>query len=254
MVLGAGLGPLLAGTLAQQMKHPVAAIFGIELALLASAMVVMLAMPMPPPPRGNGNDGAARLRLPSVPAQNRLDLALGVAVFAPGLSATSFVLALGPALLSKLLHITSPLLAGGTACLMFLSATGVQFAVKKLPIRTILLLGATATALSMAALIGAIHAALPALLLTAASLAGMGQGLGQLGGLTLIGMRVPDHRRAQANSLLNIGAYIPAGLLPVATGFLIDRVGMTAGATTFAAVLITADIAAACFVATRLPR
>ncbi|NGZ83880.1 MFS transporter [Duganella aceris] len=261
MVLGAGLGPLLAGTLAQQMDHPVATIFGIELALLASAMVVMLTMPLPVPPRGgpgsDGDDGNAtswRLRLPSVPAQNRRDLALGVAVFAPGLSATSFVLALGPALLSKLLHITSPLLAGGTACLMFLSATGVQFAVKKLPIRTILLLGATATALSMAALIGAIHAAIPALLLAAASLAGMGQGLGQLGGLTAIGMRVADHRRAQANSLLNIGAYIPAGLLPVATGFLMDRAGMTLGATTFAAALIVAAAAAACLVATRLPR
>jgi MFS family permease len=261
MVLGAGLGPLLAGTLAQQMDHPVATIFGIEFALLASAMVVMLTMPLPVPPRGgpgsDGDDGNAtswRLRLPSVPAQNRRDLALGVAVFAPGLSATSFVLALGPALLSKLLHITSPLLAGGTACLMFLSAAGVQFAVKKLPIRTILLLGATATALSMAALIGAIHAAITALLLAAASLAGMGQGLGQLGGLTAIGMRVPDHRRAQANSLLNIGAYIPAGLLPVATGFLMDRAGMTLGATTFAAVLIVAAAAAACLVATRLPR
>jgi MFS family permease len=256
MVLGAGLGPLLAGTLAQRMDHPVATIFGIESALLASAMVVMLTMPMPIPPRGKGGDSGDswRLRPPSVPAQHRRDLALGVAVFAPGLSATSFVLALGPALLSKLLHITSPLLAGGTACLMFLSATGVQFAVKKLPIRTILLLGATATALSMAALIGAIHAAVPALLLTAASLAGMGQGLGQLGGLTAIGTRVPDHQRAQANSLLNIGAYIPAGLLPVATGFLMDRAGMTAGATTFAAVLISAAAVAARFVATRMPR
>lgn len=257
MVLGAGLGPLLAGTLAQKMDNPVSAIFGIEFALLATAMAVMLAMPMPAPARGSGRsggDGGMRFRLPSVPAQNRLDLALGVAVFAPGLSATSFVLALGPALLSKLLHISSPLLAGGTACLMFLSATGVQFAVKKLPIRTILLLGATATALSMAALIGAIHAALPALLLTAASLAGMGQGLGQLGGLTSIGIRVPDHQRAQANSLLNIGAYIPAGLLPVATGFLMDRDGMAVGATTFAVVLITSAAAAARFVATRLPR
>lgn len=260
MVLGAGLGPLLAGTLAQKMDNPIAAIFGIEFALLASAMAVMLAMPMPAPPRGSGSSGGdggnsgMRLRLPSVPAQNRLDLALGIAVFAPGLSATSFVLALGPALLSKLLHINSPLVAGGTACLMFLSATGVQFAVKKLPIRTILLLGAMATALSMAALIGAIHAAVPALLLTAASLAGMGQGLGQLGGLTSIGMRVPDHQRAQANSLLNIGAYIPAGLLPVTTGFLMDRAGMAVGATTFAAVLITAAAAAACFIATRPPR
>jgi MFS family permease len=250
MVLGAGLGPLLAGTLAQAMAHPVPAIFGIEFALLASAMAIMLAMPMPALPAA----ATARLRLPSIPQQNRLDLALGIAVFAPGLSATSFVLSLGPALLSKLLHINSPLVAGGTACLMFMSATGAQFAVKKLPIRTVLLLGAVATASSMTAMIWAVHAGPPAWLLAAAGLAGMGQGLGQLGGLTSLGMRVPDQQRAQANSLLNIGAYIPAGLLPVAAGFLIDRAGMAAGATTFAVVLIAAAVAAAGLVAARSPR
>jgi MFS family permease len=254
MVLGAGLGPLLAGTLAQVMDRPVWAIFGIELALLATALGVILVMPMAGLPRGGGAVAATRWRLPSVPPQNRLDLALGIAVFAPGISATSFVLSLGPALLSKLLHVSSPLVAGGTACLMFMSATGVQFAVKALPMRTVLLLGTAATALSMAAMIGAIHAAAPALLLAAAVLAGMGQGLGQLGGLTSIGMKVPDQQRAQANSLLNIGAYIPAGLLPVAAGFLIDRAGLAAGATTFAVVLIAAAAAAAGFVAARLQR
>jgi MFS family permease len=254
MVLGAGLGPLLAGTLAQVMDRPIWPIFGIELTLLATALAVIVAMPLPGLPSGNGAVPGKRLRLPSVPAQNRLDLALGIAVFAPGISATSFVLSLGPALLSNLLHVSSPLVAGGTACLMFMSATGVQFIVKKLPMRTVLLRGAAATALSMAAMILAVHAAAPALLLVAAVLAGMGQGQGQLGGLILIGMKVPDQQRAQANSLLNIGGYIPAGLLPVATGFLIDRAGLAAGATTFAVVLIAAAAAAACFVAARLPR
>jgi hypothetical protein len=197
---------------------------------------------------------AKRLRLPSVPAENRLDLALGIAVFAPGISATSFVLALGAVLLSGLLHVNSPLVAGGIACLMFMSATGVQFVVRKLPIRTVLLLGAAATALSMIAMILAIYTAAPALLLVAAVFAGMGQGQGQLGGLTLIGTKVPEQRRAQGNSLLNIGGYIPAGLLPVAAGFLIDRVGLAMGATAFAVVLIAAATVAAGFVATRLSR
>jgi MFS family permease len=254
MVLGAGLGPLLAGTLAQVIDSPVWTIFGIELALLATALAVIVALPLPGRPRVNAALPAPRLRLPSVPAQNRLDLALGIAVFAPGITATSFVLSLGPALLSKLLHVNSPLVAGGTACLMFMSATGVQFAVKKLPIRTVLLLGATATALAMAVMLIAVHAAVAVVLLAAAVLAGMGQGLGQLGGLTSIGMKVPDQQRAQANSLLNIGGYIPAGLLPVATGFLIDRAGLATGATTFAVVLIAAAAAAAVFVASRLPR
>ena len=245
MVLGAGLGPLLAGTLAQWMAHPIWAIFGIELALLAIAIAVVLAIRLPD---ARGVVTVERLRLPSVRAQNRRDLALGIAVFALGLSATSFVLSLGPALLSNLLHVSSPLVVSGTACFMFMSAAGVQLAVKKQPIRTVLLLGTAATLLSMAALIGAIHASAPALLLGAAGLAGMGQGLGQSGGLTAISMKVPDRQRAEASSLLNIGAYIPAGLLTVATGFLVDHVGMTAGATTFAVALVFAAATAAYFI------
>jgi MFS family permease len=254
MVLGAGMGPLLAGMLAHVMPRPVWAIFGIEFALLVSALAVIVAMPVPRLSRKCGDIPAGRLRLPSVPAQNRIDLALGVAVFAPGISATSFVLSLGPALLSNLLHVGSPLVAGGIACIMFMSATGVQFAVRNLPIRTVFLLSAAATALSMSAMILAVRAAQPALLLAAAILAGMGQGQGQLGGLTLIGLNVRDQQRAQANSLMNIGGYIPAGLLPVATGFLIDRVGLATGTIGFALLLIATSAAAAGFVATRLPR
>ena len=256
MVLGAGMGPLLAGTLAQVMVDPVSTIFGIEFALLVTALVVIVMLPLPNRQCENSRAvvSTKRLSLPSVPTKNRLDLALGIAVFAPGISATSFVLALGAVLLSSLLDVSSPLVAGGIACLMFMSATGVQFMVKKLPIRTVLLLGAAATALSMIAMILAIYTATPILLLVAAVFAGMGQGQGQLGGLTLIGTKVPAQQRAQGNSLLNIGGYIPAGLLPVATGFLIDCVGLALGATTFAVVLIVAAAVAAVFVATRLPR
>lgn len=254
MVLGAGLGPLLAGTLAQVMETPVWTLFGIEFVLLATALLVVVTLPLSGLPGGSGAVPAQRLRLPSVPKQNRMDLALGIAVFAPGLSATSFMLVLGPTLLSQQLQVNSPLVAGGTACLMFMCGAGVQFAVKQLPTRTVLLLSAAATGLSMAAMIAAIHIEAPALLLAAAGLAGIGQGLGQLGGLTTIAINVPDQQRAQGNSLLNIGAYIPAGFLPVATGFLIDRAGLAQGATTFAVALIAAAIAAAGFVASRQSR
>lgn len=106
----------------------------------------------------------------------------------------------------------------------------------------------------MASLTIAIHASLVILLIIAALLAGAGQGLGQLGGLTLIGTHVPDNHRAEANAVLNIGGYIPAGLLPVATGYLIDVVGLGAGAITFATVLAIAAATGGMFVSKSLPR
>ncbi|WP_233197142.1 MULTISPECIES: hypothetical protein [unclassified Cryobacterium] len=96
----------------------------------------------------------------------------------PGITATSFVLSLGPSLLSNLLNVSSPLVAGGMACAMFLAATGVQFTVSRVPVRGILLLGSGATLAAMASLIIAVNAALPAILILSALLAGIGLSAG----------------------------------------------------------------------------
>lgn len=252
MVLGAGIGPLLAGVLAEAFSRPVLPIYLIQLVILSSAFLAAAAIP------GNRADfhhgKVFQLRLPAVPSANRLHLAFGIAVFAPGITATSFVLSLGPSLLSQLLHVTSPLVAGGTACIMFMSATGIQFALKGLPIRTIFLIGSMATILSMCSIVIAVHFSAAVLLVLAAVLAGIGQGLGQLGGLTLIGLHVPEQRRAEANAVLNMGGYIPAAVLPVCTGYLIDYTGLEAGAMVFAVILSAAALAAILFVRIRFAR
>lgn len=256
MVLGAGLGPLLAGIFAQIFPEPVVPLFTTELIFLASALIVAATLPLKRYHLRAGSEDAVQRtwRLPHVPHQYRTHLVFGIAVFAPGITATSFVLSLGPSLLAKLLNISSPLIAGGMACVMFLAATAVQFAVSRLRVRTIFMLGSTATIAAMITLVIAVNASLAELLVVSAALAGAGQGLGQLGGLTLIGMQVPANYRAEANSVLNIGGYIPAGLIPVATGFLTDAVGIGAGATVFAVILAAASMAALTFVHRRLQR
>ncbi|MER5530171.1 MFS transporter [Streptomyces sp. NPDC002677] len=236
MVFGAGLGPLLAGVLSETVPGPTVTVFAVEAALLATAILAVLRMPVrrpAAPARG------AWLRVPGVPHGNGLQLTLGIAVFAPGITATSFVLSLGPSLLSGLLGTTSRIVAGAMAFAMFLAATGVQFAVRKLPRRTILTAGAVSTTLSMIALATAVHTSSVPVLIAAALLAGAGQGMGQLGGLSLLNHSVPAQRLAEANAALNVGGYVPAGLLPVSAGYLSDAIGLTNGATVFAVVLTT---------------
>ncbi|MEV4008335.1 MFS transporter, partial [Actinomadura sp. NPDC049753] len=177
------------------------------------------------------------IRVPGVPRESAMRLALGIAVFAPGITATSFVLSLGPSLLSGLLGTGNRIVAGGTAFVMFAAATGVQFAVQRLPRRTMLLAGAAATTASMAALVTAVNGASAAALVASAVLAGAGQGMGQLGGLSLLSSAVPPHRLAEANAAFTIGGYVPAGILPVTAGYLSDTVGLATGATLFAAAL-----------------
>ncbi|MCK7622588.1 MFS transporter [Streptomyces sp. RS10V-4] len=248
MVFGAGLGPLLAGVLSETLPAPTVAVFAVEMVLLVTAVLAVLRMPLrrpAAPVRGPW------MRVPGVPRGSGTQLAQGIAVFAPGITATSFVLSLGPSLLAGLLGTTSRTVAGAMAFVMFLAATGVQFAVQRLPRRTVLLAGAACVTLAMAALIGAVRTASVGLLLAAALLAGAGQGMGQLGGLSLLNSAVPPRRLAEANAALNVGGYVPAGLLPVSAGYLSDAVGLPTGATVFGTVLMVLAVAGGLVVAAR---
>ncbi|WP_407287780.1 MFS transporter [Streptomyces sp. BP-8] len=246
MVLGAGIGPVLAGVLSQTAPAPTVTVFAVEAALLATALAVVARMPLPRRRPGTGT-GAARprswVRLPAVPRDNRRHLALGLAAFAPGISATAFVLSLGPSLLAGLLGTANRALAGGLALVMFLAAAGVQFAVRHLTVRTVLLTSGAATVAGTLALVAAVHTATLPPLVAAVVLAGAGQGAGQLGGLTLLSREVPATRRAEANAGLNAGGYLLAGVLPVADGYLSDAIGLPAAATVFG--LVVAALAAA---------
>lgn len=242
MVFGAGLGPLLAGALSETLPGPTVTIFAVSAVLLVSAAVVVVRLPLRRPVDAGAGGW---VRIPAVPRAQRKYVALGIAVFAPGITSTSFVLSLGPALLASVLGTSNRLLAGVTAFVMFGAATAVQFAAKRFEVRTILLAGAAAGVACMAALLVAVHAHWIAAIVVTAVLAGAAQGLGHLGGLTLISTHVPERRRAEANALLNFGGYLPAALLPVATGYLSDVLGIATGSTVFAVVLALAALTAA---------
>lgn len=234
MVLGAGLGPFLAGLLSQYAPGPTVTVFAVEAALLVTAALVVLRMPTGRP---TSSGAGAWIRLPSVPRAGRTPLLLGICVFGPGITATSFVLSLGPSLLAGLLGTTSRVTAGGMAFAMFLAAAGAQFAARRLGRRTMLLAGAGSTAAAAVVLVIAVQAASVPALVAAALLAGAGQGMGQLGGLSLLNSSVPAHRLAEANAAMNLGGYLMAGTLPVAAGYLSDAIGLTSGTTVFAAAL-----------------
>lgn len=233
MVLGAGLGPLMAGIFIQSFAAPVLPIFVVEAIVLLTALVIVIRLPM----KARKPSARLQLRWPTVPVANRRQVAAGIATFGPGLTTTSFVLALGPTLLSTLLGAGSPLLSGGMACAMFLTAVAAQLVFGRCEVRTLFAGSALFTCLAATCLIASILLSSASALVIAALLAGAGQGLGQLGGLTLIGLNVPQEMRAQSNAILNMGAYIQAAGLLLISGAAIDAIGLTLGATVFAGVI-----------------
>ncbi|WP_406237997.1 MFS transporter [Nocardia sp. NBC_01009] len=247
MVLGAGFGPLLAGVFSEILPGPTVTIFVVEFALLVSASMVVARLRLS---KGAGGRGSW-IRIPAVAPGGRTAVLLGFAVFAPGITATSFVLSLGPSLLSNLLGATNRVVAGGLAFVMFLGATGIQFAVRRLPIRTIMVGSAIATTASMIALTVSVSTVSIVLFGMAAVLAGLGQGMGQFAGLTAISAAVPAARLAEANAAQNVGGYVPAAVLPLAAGFLSDAIGLTGATAAFAMVVFIAAIAGGILVGVR---
>lgn len=241
MVLGAGLGPLLTGVIARATDSPQIAVFSALTATSLVGLIIAWTLPLSRPTHRD----TSPWRLPMPPTAQRRELLWGIAAFGPGITATSFVLSLGPSVLSHRLGVTDPLLVGVTACGMFLAATCVQFALARLATRGHLLLSSLAAiaamvllAMSMSGLGG------PTMFVAAALFAGVAQGLGQLAGLTLIATHIPTHRRAESNAVLSIGGYVPAALLPIATGYLADATGLAVAVTAFASALaMTAAVA-----------
>lgn len=224
MVFGAGLGPFYAGLLAQFLHNAVPLVFGLQLVLLALALACVSMLPRRATPQKH-----FRVRLPSVPREHVAHVWRGISFFGPGLTGTSFVLSLGPNLFASALHSNSPLIAGGTAFAMFMTAVGVQMVARRYSLRATFIASGCATILSMTMLWLSVQTASVGWLVGAALMAGAGQGLGQLGGLTAIALNVPAERRAEANGLMNMGGYVPAGLLPIAAGVAIDRLGLLPG-------------------------
>jgi MFS family permease len=120
---------------------------------------------------------------------------------------------------------------------MFLVAVAVQFGARRFGTGTLFVLSGTATISSMVFVWVALQASSAPWLIASALLAGAGQGLGQLGGLTLIADNVPDRRRAQANAVFNMGGYVPAGAIPVVSGYLIDLGGLNLGINSLALII-----------------
>lgn len=235
MVSGAGLGPVMSGAIVRFVPHPEIIVFIVEFLVQLSAIII--ALRLPPAPK-NLAAAPRPLRLPAIPKKNIFHLLMGCLFFAPGLTATSLMLSLGPALLSHYTDAGSPVIAGVMACMMFTVAVGTQILCRKMPIRSVFYISGTALIVAMLSIVMTLHGGgVKAIFITALA-SGAAQGLGQLGGLTLLSLNIAAERRAEGNALLNIGAYIPAGLLPVATGYMIDISGMTESFTLLASTLI----------------
>ncbi|GAA4517032.1 MFS transporter [Actinoallomurus oryzae] len=227
---GLGLGPVVAGLLAQYAPAPHVLPFAVELVLLAPAWAAIATLPAK-------RSGARWVpRRPQIPAAMRTVFATSGTASFLAFAVIGLFLTLVPPYVAELSGSGNLLLGGAAVALMLACSTLAQLAGYGRPARRLESAGLPllATGLVLLAVAGTVSS-LP-LLLVATVIAGSGQGLVFLGGLTAVNQAAPPGRHADVLSSFYVVLYLGVGVPVVGVGFLATAVGLLVAVRYFAAV------------------
>ncbi|WP_286275754.1 MFS transporter [Mycobacterium antarcticum] len=239
---GLGSGPILAGVLVQYAPHPLQLSFVVHIVLVVLAVGAVLMAP-----ETSARTGRIGLQRLSVPAEVRpVFVTAATAAFA-GFSVTGLFMAVVPAFVKSVIGIDNHAVAGLVASSIFIASAIAQLAGRRIPPRKAIAVGCGILVVGMATLAVALHVSSLALLVVAAVVAGIGQGISFSRGLAAVGELVPAERRAEVSSTYFVVAYVAISVPVVAEGFASQHLGLSTAGVSFA--IATAVLAAICLVA-----
>jgi predicted MFS family arabinose efflux permease len=214
---GLGLGPLLAGALAQLAPDPLRLAYFAHLGLLIPAAIAVLVMPEPV----DGAEGAGALQLRvqrlRVPREMRGTFARGAAASFAGFAVMGLFTAVAPAFLAQLLGLPSHVLAGVVVFVVFAASCGGQLALEAIP-ATGLPLGCVGMIAGAGLIAGSIAAGSLALLICGAGVGGFGIGLSFRAGLAAINREAPSDKRGEVASSFFVIAYLALAIPIIGVG------------------------------------
>ncbi|GAA5187690.1 MFS transporter [Rugosimonospora acidiphila] len=230
---GIGLGPLVGGLLAQYLPAPRVLPFVVEIVLLVPA--AMAALPEAGHPAGSPARTAWRPRRPQLPAAVRPAFATSGMATLLAFAVVGLFLTLVPTYVTTLSHSGNLLLAGAAVALMLACSAVAQLAGYGRPARGLSITGLPLLAAGLVLLAVAGSVSSLALLLVATGIAGAGQGLVFLGGLSAVNHAAPPRRRADVVSSFYVVAYLGVGVPVIGVGFLATSLGLLVAVRYFAA-------------------
>lgn len=236
-MLGLGLGPVLAGALAQYAPAPLVLPYLVHVGLVLVVGAAMLTVAEP----GSVTDGPVtwrpqRFGVP--PAVRGVFVRAAIAGFA-GFCVLGLFTAVSSSFLAQVLRIGDHLVNGLVVFALFGASTLGQVASSRLPDRPALLAGTAALVvgvLGVGAGVG-LHA-LP-LFVGGAVVAGAGQGMSFRSGLAAVGRGSPDDRRSEVVSSFFLVLYVGISLPVIGVGFAARAVGLVPAGVVFS-VLVAA--------------
>jgi MFS family permease len=213
---GLGLGPLLAGLLAQYAPQPTVLPFLIQLGLVAIAGLGLLLVPETVSQRS-----ALSLKFHGlgIPQAGRAEfIAAGFAAFA-AFSLLGLFSSLVPTFLGTVLHDTSHATAGAVVFLAFAVGIWTQLATSRLPSRPVILAGLAIFLAALALIVAGLSAASMPLFLVATVVSGIANGAVVMASLATANRLAPAHIRGQVISTYFVFAYVGLTVPVIAVGF-----------------------------------
>jgi MFS family permease len=214
--IGLGLGPLLAGLLAQYAPHPTVLPYLVQLGLVAVAGLGLLVVPE------TVNERSAlslRFRGFGIPQAGRAEfIAAGFAGFA-AFSLLGLFSSLVPTFLSGVLHDSSHATAGTVVFLVSGVSACTQLAGARLPSRPVILAGLTVFLAALALIVAGLSAASMPLFLAGTVVSGVAVGAVFMGSLAAANRLAPAETRGQVISTYFVFAYVGLTVPVIAVGF-----------------------------------
>lgn len=231
-MLGLGLGPVVAGLLADVAPHPLVLPYLVHLGLLAAAAVAVAAVPEPV----TREPGPVRLPVQrlGVPVEVRSVFAPAAIAGFAGFAVLGFFTAVSPLFVGEVLREPSHLLSGLVVFSLLGSSTAGQLLSARLPLRTSLLGGCLALAAGIATVGAGVAAVSLPVLLVGAAVAGLGQGASFRAGLQSVTGAAPAERRSEVSSSYFLVVYVAISIPVIGVGAGAQVFGLVPTAVMFA--------------------
>ncbi|AFA74420.1 putative major facilitator superfamily transporter [Gordonia polyisoprenivorans VH2] len=224
---GLGLGPLVAGILAQYVPAPLHTVFVVDLVALAVVGVAIWFVAEPARLRPGARLGVQRLSVP--PQVREVFTGPAIAAFA-GFAVLGTFTAVAPSFLAKVIGIDNHAAAGALVAVLLASSATIQILGRHAPTGAALITGCATLVVGVAVLAWSLAAASLTLMIVGAVIAGAGQGISFSKGMAAVVAASPPDRRAEVTSTYFVVAYIALSVPIIGQGIAAAHWGLvTAG-------------------------
>ncbi|AZG48548.1 Bacillibactin exporter [Gordonia insulae] len=227
---GLGLGPLIAGLLAQFAPAPLHLPFAVDLVLLAPVLVGIWFIAEPVTVTPGARLSVQRLSVP--PEVRGVFVRAAIAAFA-GFAVMGTFTGVTPSFVAHILGVESHAVAGILVAVLFLSSAATQIAGRGFSTERALVVGCAILVVGMIVLTVGLLAASLATLFVGAVVAGIGQGLSFSKGLAAVVAASPRHRRAEVTSTYFVVAYVAISIPIVGEGIAAAHWGLRTSGVVF---------------------